>query len=68
MSQQIINIGTLPNDGTGDPLRTAYGKINDNFNELFTVMVNNTGVSFDIDFGTFISSAHTLNIDLGNIT
>jgi len=35
MSQQIINIGTLPNDGTGDPLRTAYGKINDNFDELY---------------------------------
>lgn len=35
MPQQIINIGTLPNDGTGDPLRLAYGKINDNFDELY---------------------------------
>ncbi len=35
MAQQIINIGALPNDGTGDPLRVAYGKINDNFDELY---------------------------------
>ncbi len=33
--QQHINIGTSPNDGTGDPLRTAFEKINDNFDELF---------------------------------
>ncbi len=26
-----IDIGNLPNDGTGDPLRVAFAKINDNF-------------------------------------
>ena len=36
MAQQTINIGALPNDGTGDPLRVAYGKINDNFDELYS--------------------------------
>ena len=30
MAQQTINIGTNANDGTGDPLRTAFDKINDN--------------------------------------
>lgn len=35
MAQQIINVGALPNDGTGDPLRLAYEKINDNFDELY---------------------------------
>ncbi len=30
----IIDIGTLPNDGTGDPLRVAFDKINNNFIEL----------------------------------
>lgn len=35
MTQQIINIGALPNDGTGDPLRVAYDKINNNFDQLF---------------------------------
>jgi hypothetical protein len=36
MSQEIINIGTVANDGEGDPLRTAFQKINNNFTQLFT--------------------------------
>ena len=35
MAQQTINIGSAANDGTGDPLRTAFDKINDNFSELY---------------------------------
>ena len=35
MARQTINIGTAANDGTGDPLRTAFDKINDNFIELY---------------------------------
>ena len=35
MAQQTINIGSSANDGTGDPLRTAFDKINDNFTELY---------------------------------
>ena len=34
MAQQTISIGTTANDGTGDPLRTAFNKINSNFTEL----------------------------------
>lgn len=29
-AQQIVNLGTGPNTGTGDPARTAFSKINDN--------------------------------------
>lgn len=36
MAQQTINIGSVANDGTGDPLRDAFGKINENFNELYS--------------------------------
>jgi hypothetical protein len=36
MARQIINIGTTANDGTGDPLRVSFDKINSNFNELYT--------------------------------
>jgi len=36
MAQQVINVGTAPNDGLGDPIRTAYIKCNDNFGELFS--------------------------------
>ena len=35
MAQQTINIGTSPNDGTGDPLRNAFNKANLNFTELY---------------------------------
>ena len=35
MTRQNINIGSTANDGTGDPLRTAFDKINDNFVELY---------------------------------
>lgn len=36
MAKQVINIGTVANDGTGDPLRTAFDKANDNFTELYS--------------------------------
>jgi len=35
MSQYFINIGALPNDGTGDPLRTAFNDTNLNFDQIF---------------------------------
>ena len=35
MAKQVINIGTTANDGTGDPLRSAFDKVNDNFTELY---------------------------------
>jgi len=35
MAQQLIGIGAIANDGTGDPLRTAFDKTNDNFTELY---------------------------------
>jgi len=36
MAIEVINVGTTPNDGTGDPIRTAYQKCNNNFGELFS--------------------------------
>ena len=35
MAQEIINIGTVANDGEGDPLRVAFQKINNNFTQLY---------------------------------
>ena len=35
MAKQTINIGTIANDGTGDTLRAAFDKANDNFNEVY---------------------------------
>ena len=51
MSKQIINIGASANDGTGDPLRSAFDKANDNFNELYLALgdANNPVDLFDIN-------------------
>lgn len=37
MAQQVVNIGITVNDDTGDPLRTAFGKLNDNFTEVYAL-------------------------------
>ena len=36
MARQVIDIGASANDGTGDGIRTAFDKCNDNFGELYT--------------------------------
>lgn len=38
MAKQTIGLGTAPNDGTGDPIRTAFDKCNDNFDELYLLL------------------------------
>lgn len=84
MTQQIINIGALPNDGTGDPLRTAFEKINNNFTQLFSTAfatvesysVGNTAgqILFETPANTFtqakfqINSANPGTQDSQNIT
>jgi len=35
MAKQVINVGSIANDGTGDTLRIAGQKINSNFTELY---------------------------------
>jgi len=37
MAKQTISIGTTANDGTGDPLRTAFTKLNENFTEIYNI-------------------------------
>ena len=36
MALEVINVGAVPNDGTGDSIRTAYQKCNNNFAEIFS--------------------------------
>ena len=45
MAQQVIDVGTSASDGTGDPLRDAFTKINDNFTELYDT-VDNQGLTY----------------------
>ena len=45
MAKQIINIGASANDGNGDPLRNAFDKVNDNFNELYFSLGSSTNAT-----------------------
>jgi hypothetical protein len=45
VAKQTVDVGVVANDGTGDPLRTAMIKINENFTELYTNAVLTTSVS-----------------------
>lgn len=77
MAKQVIGIGTTANDGTGDPLRTAFDKVNDNFNEVYGndfVDYDKLGAEFttsavisasDVDFSTAAVFTKTLT---GNTT
>lgn len=54
MALQTINIGQFVNDGTGDDLRTAFEKVNANFNELNLLQgQNNTASNVGVGSGIF---------------
>lgn len=38
MTKQVINTGQSANDKSGDPLRVAFTKINENFTELYSII------------------------------
>jgi hypothetical protein len=50
MSKQIINLGNTANDRTGDPLRTAFTKVNENFDELYN-LIGSGSASFPAQTG-----------------
>ncbi len=55
--QDVINVGATPNDGTGDPLRDAMIKVNDNFDDLFSNAVVNTNITVgNNSVNTFINA------------
>lgn len=62
MVQQVINIGSAANDGTGDPLRTAFTKANQNFTELYGRGA--AGANFDFTDNTLASTNTNGNIEL----
>ncbi len=49
MAQQFINTGSNANDGTGDPLRTAFIKIEDNFIDLYDQLGSSFPFTSSID-------------------
>ena len=46
MAKQIVNIGIEGNDGTGDSIRDAFRKANENFTELYAVFGQGGQISF----------------------
>ena len=70
MAIQVINIGTSANKGDGEPLRTAFDKINDNFAELSLKVTNletGTVTTGDIE-GSVFGDDSTLLVDGVNST
>jgi len=45
MAKQTIDVGSYASDGTGDPLRDAFTKINENFTELYSGNVQITAAN-----------------------
>jgi len=62
MAKQTINIGTNQDDGTGDLLRVAFSKVNDNFTEIYNEL-GGTDLS-SISFNANVISTDTTNMDI----
>jgi hypothetical protein len=66
---QTINLGSYPNDGTGDDLRTAFIKVNSNFQTLFAEGAIISGTN--LGSGTALLSgknATTSNLEFKTLT
>ena len=50
MTRQVLNRGTIANDGTGDTLRTASLKIEQNFQEIYNKLGDGSSLMPLIDF------------------
>lgn len=46
MSRQIVDIGVQGNDGTGDSIRESFRKVNENFQELYSVFLKEGTFTF----------------------
>jgi|SRR5210317_19066 len=69
MAQRTINIGSSANKGDGDPIRTAFGKVNDNFTELYgkvTVLENGQIAQVQDTQGSIFADDSTLLVDAVN--
>lgn len=63
---EVIDIGQLPNDGTGDPLRVAFDKINNNFASI--PLLNQGGPNGALQFNNegFSGGIANLVLDVEN--
>ena len=76
MAEQIINVGTAPNNGTGDPLRTAFIKTDNNFDQIWAAgpvgsnvrIQNNVISTLQVNQDLALSPNGTGNVKLNNNT
>ena len=59
MAKQTINLGTSANKGDGDPLRTAFDKVNDNFDEVYSLLGATGGDVDDVVAPMLVHDQHT---------
>ena len=63
MSQQNIDFGTFPDDPDADAIRTAFQKVQNNFNELYTTATAGSVTSVNQSAGAGIQ----VNSPTGNV-
>jgi len=76
MAQEIINTGAAANDGTGDPLRTAFIKTDNNFDQIWAAgpvgtnvrISGNTITTLTVNTDLSLSPNGAANIRLNNNT
>ena len=59
MAKQTVNLGTSANKGDGDPLRTAFTKVNANFTEVYGLLGAEGGDVDDVVAPMLVHNSHT---------
>jgi len=68
MANQTLGLGSVANDDTGDTLRVASDKINDNFLEIYTLIGDASSLSTGISATASVITLSTPTIVTPNIT
>ncbi len=67
MAKKVINVGISANDSTGDSLRDAGIKINDNFTELYNALGGETGAPLSIVSKIIAGNGITISAPQGDV-
>jgi len=67
MAKQTINTGTTANDGTGDTLRSAFGKTNSNFTEMYNQTSNSWVSPITSNLWNVVQTSGASYVNLGDL-
>jgi len=62
MPKEIVNIGSTPNDGAGDPLRTAFIKTNANMDEIYSTFGDGTNLTAGVGTANYANVAGVASV------